>query len=144
MGHLSCTAQHSLATWPECSLEPSSLSGCTLFLRCSTTLIQRNSWKVALLTQSWVNNRLIWIPQAYILCVKYQHSFSIHFAKSTFCGWNITSLSSHSAPALAFQLARCLLRLLWAENTFHVTVHLCDQKLNMYNSPTHLCSYKTL
>lgn len=54
-------AQHSLATWPECSLEPSSRSGCTLFLRCSTTLIWRNSWKGALLTQGWVNNRLIWI-----------------------------------------------------------------------------------
>lgn len=38
-------AQHSLATWPECCLEPSSHSGCTLFLHCSTTLIWRNFWK---------------------------------------------------------------------------------------------------
>lgn len=38
-------AQHSSATWPERSLEPSSHSGSTLCLCCSTTLTWRNSGK---------------------------------------------------------------------------------------------------
>lgn len=102
--------QHSFATWPECSLEPSSRSGCTLFLCCFTTLIQRNSWKVVLLTQSWVNNWLIWSPESCILLMKDQHGlfFHAHFAKSAFCGRNITSLSSHAAPALAVNVFNVL------------------------------------
>lgn len=126
-------AQHSLATWPKCSLEPSSHSAYTLFLHCFTTLIWRNSWK----GPCWHRTGQItdWCESTDIyygiyVCEKATqvfHSFLLYLLVFHNVKYDIISLKLDSASHFnleAVSSGRC------DQKAFHIRVHcwgICGQ-----------------